>query len=77
MYLNEAEVGEYVIESVELLDTEMLEFLFRLGCYDGQKISLVNKKRKIFTVVIKDARYCIDNRLAMSIKVKKALEDKK
>lgn len=70
MTLNEAELGkEYIIKSVETGgDEEMESFLFSLGCYSGETITVVDK-RKNLVVSIKDARYNIDPELAAAITV--------
>ena len=70
MNLNDAELGkEYVISDVETGgDEEMESFLFSLGCYSGEKITVVDKKKNL-VVAIKDARYNIDPELASAIRV--------
>ncbi len=70
MSLNEAALGtEYTIENVATGgDEEMESFLFSLGCYSGEKITVVDKKRNL-VVAIKDARYNIDPELADAIKI--------
>ena len=70
MNLNDAELGkEYIITDVETEgDEEMESFLFSLGCYSGEKITVVDKKRNL-VVSIKDARYNIDSELAATIKI--------
>ena len=70
MTLNNAEVGkEYRIDAVNTEgDEEMESFLFSLGCYSGEKITVVNKKRNL-VVAIKDARYNIDPELADAINI--------
>jgi ferrous iron transport protein A len=45
----------------------MNAFLFRLGCYSGEPITIVSKKKKSCIVVIKDGRYTLDNQLAEAI----------
>ena len=71
MSLNEAALGtEYTIENVATGgDEEMESFLFSLGCYSGEKITVVDKKRNL-VVAIKDARYNIDPELANAIMVR-------
>ena len=71
MSLNEAALGtEYTIEDVATGgDDEMESFLFSLGCYSGEKITVVDKKRNL-VVAIKDARYNIDPELADAIMVR-------
>ncbi len=68
MNLNEAEIGkEYVITNVDTDgDDEMESFLFSLGCYSGEHITVVDRKRNL-VVSIKDARYNIDPELAEAI----------
>ena len=70
MNLNDAELGkEYTIADVETDgDEEMESFLFSLGCYSGEKITIVDKKRNL-VVSIKDARYNIDPELASAIHI--------
>ncbi|MCR5404647.1 MAG: ferrous iron transport protein A [Butyrivibrio sp.] len=70
MTLNEAELGrEYVISSIDTSgDSEMESFLFSLGCYSGEKITVVDKKRNL-VVAIKDGRYNIDPELANAIHI--------
>jgi len=70
MNLNDAELGkEYIIADVETGgDEEMESFLFSLGCYSGEKITVVDKKRNL-VVSIKDARYNIDPELAATIQI--------
>ena len=70
MNLNEAETGkEYVITGVDTGgDEEMESFLFSLGCYGGERITVVDRKRNL-VVSIKDARYNIDPELGASIHV--------
>ena len=70
MSLNEAVLGtEYTIDSVSTGgDDEMESFLFSLGCYSGENITVVDKKRNL-VVSIKDARYNIDPELASAINI--------
>ncbi len=70
MNLNEADIGkEYTITGVDTDgDEEMESFLFSLGCYSGEKITVVDKRRNL-VVSIKDARYNIDPELASAIMV--------
>ncbi len=70
MSLIDVEEGkEYIIRQVSTDDEELNSFLFSLGCYDGQAITVVSRRRGGCTVSIKDARYNIDNQLAMAIGV--------
>ena len=71
MTLVDAEVGkEYEIKGIETDDEELDAFLFSLGCYEGEKITVVNSNRGGLVVVIKDARYNIDKGLADCIEIK-------
>ena len=68
MDLLEAEVGKtYVIKKIDTADEEMNAFLFRLGCYSGEQITIVSKKKKSCVVVIKDGRYNLDEMLSRAI----------
>ena len=66
--LLEGETGTtYIIKEIDTEDEEMNAFLFRLGCYSGEPITMMSKKKKNCIVVIKDGRYSIDNMLAEAI----------
>ncbi|MBQ8203824.1 MAG: ferrous iron transport protein A [Clostridia bacterium] len=69
MTLIEAQEGkEYIIKSIEIEDDEeLVSFLFSLGCYSGEAITVVAHKKNSLMVSIKDARYNIDSQLAESI----------
>lgn len=70
MTLVEANIGEeYIIKSIATDDEELNSFLFSLGCYSGEPITVVSRKKRNCTVSIKDARYNIDNELAAAIMV--------
>ena len=58
---------EYIIKEINTDDEEMNAFLFRQGCYSGEPITIVSKKKKSCIVVIKDGRYTLDNQLAEAI----------
>jgi ferrous iron transport protein A len=63
-----AEPGKtYTVREINTDDDEMNSFLFRLGCYVGEPITLVSKKKKSCIVVIKDGRYNLDNLLSEAI----------
>lgn len=64
-----AEATEYVIRNIETDDEELESFLFSLGCYSGESITVVSRKKGGLVVSIKDARYNIDPQLAESIRV--------
>ena len=68
MTLKSAQEGkEYIIQRIETDDEELDAFLFSLGCYSGEPITVVSRKRKNCVVSIKDGRYNIDNQLAEAI----------
>ena len=68
MTLWQAEDGkEYIVRAIESDDEEMDAFLFSLGCYSGEPITVVSHKKSSCVVSIKDARYSIDKQLASAI----------
>ena len=68
MNLKEAKDGqEYVIKAIDTDDEELDAFLFSLGCYSGEKITVVSHLKGGCVVSIKDGRYNIDNQLAEAI----------
>jgi len=68
MSLMDANIGEeYIIQNIATEDEELNSFLFSLGCYSGEPITVVSRKKRNCTVSIKDARYNIDNNLAAAI----------
>ena len=68
--LSAAEAGrEYIIRDVVTQDDELNGFLFSLGCYSGESITVVRRLKGGMVVSIKDGRYNIDNELAAAILV--------
>ena len=68
MNLSIAEEGkEYIIQRIETDDEELDAFLFSLGCYAGEPVTVVSRRKGGCTVSIKDGRYNIDNPLAEAI----------
>ena len=68
MNLTSAQEGkEYIIQRIETDDEELNAFLFSLGCYSGEPITVVMHRKNNCTVSIKDGRYNIDNQLAEAI----------
>lgn len=68
MNLREVEEGkEYIIKQINTNDEELDAFLFSLGCYSGEGITVIAKRRSGCTVSIKDGRYSIDTQLAEAI----------
>lgn len=70
MTLKEAIEGkEYIIQQIKTDDEELNAFLFSLGCYAGEAITVIAHRRGGCTVSIKDGRYSIDNQLAAAIEI--------
>ena len=70
MTLLEATIGtEYIIQDIITNDDELDSFLFTLGCYSGEPITVIARKKGGCVVSIKDGRYNIDNLLAEAILV--------
>ena len=70
MNLTMAQEGkEYIIQRIETDDEELDAFLFSLGCYSGEPITVVSRKKKNCVVSIKDGRYTIGDDLAECIKL--------
>jgi ferrous iron transport protein A len=68
MNLSTAQEGkEYIIKSIDTDDEELNAFLFSLGCYSGEPITVVSRRRGSCVVSIKDGRYNIDMQLAQAI----------
>ena len=68
MNLAEAQIGEeYIIKEIRTDDEELNAFLFTLGCYSGEPITVVSHTRSGYVVSIKDGRYTIDSQLAEAI----------
>lgn len=70
MNLLNASVGEeYIVKDIVTDDEELNSFLFSLGCYSGEPITVISHKKGGCVVSIKDARYNIDNELAQAISI--------
>ena len=70
MTLREAhENEEYIIKDIQTNDEELNAFLFSLGCYSGEPVTVILQLKDSCIVSIKDGRYCIDARLAKAILV--------
>lgn len=66
--LSEAAINvPYVIREVETPDQNMKEFLFTLGCYAGETVTVISVLAENYVINIKDARYSIDEALAKAI----------
>ena len=70
MNLTNAQEGkEYIIKNIATDDEEMEAFLFSLGCYAGEPITVVSHRKATCVVSIKDGRYSIDSQLAEAIEI--------
>ena len=66
---NALEGKEYIVKRLETDDEELDAFLFSLGCYVGEPVTVVSRRKGTCVISIKDGRYCIDNQLAEAIEV--------
>ena len=70
MTLKEAELKkEYIIKEINIEDTELINFLFTLGCYSGEPITVISRLKRSCVIAIKDGRYNIDSQLAEAISI--------
>ncbi len=70
MTLMDAKEGlEYIIKDIFTDDEELDDFLFSLGCYSGEPITVISRLKGGCIVSIKDGRYSIDKHLASSIAI--------
>lgn len=68
MTLKDAQIGtEYIISRIETDDEELNAFLFSLGCYSGETVTVIRHLKGGCILAIKDGRYNIDNQLAEAI----------
>lgn len=73
MNLNEVNLEEeYIVKEVMTEDEELDAFLFSLGCYSGEPITVIARKKRGCVVSIKDGRYNIDSQLAEAIIVEQS-----
>lgn len=63
------EGSDYIIKRIHTEDEEMNAFLFSLGCYAGEPITVISRLRDGCVVSIKDGRYTIDTHLASAIEI--------
>lgn len=71
MNLTQVNTGEeYIIKDIVTADEELNAFLFSLGCYSGEPVTVISRMKSSCVVAIKDARYNIDKELAAAICVK-------
>ena len=70
MTLAEAKVGEeYIIKEIVTEDEELDAFLFTLGCYSGEPVTVISRLKSTCVISIKDGRYSIDRNLASAITI--------
>ena len=64
---NATEGKEYIIQRIETDDEDLDSFLFSLGCYSGEPVTVVSRRKGSCVISVKDGRYSIDNQLAEAI----------
>ena len=70
MNLVNAMIGkEYLVKDIEAEDEDLKSFLFSLGCYSGEPVTVISRMKGGCVVSIKDARYNIDINLAKAISI--------
>ena len=68
--MTKAEEGkQYTIARIETQDPELDSFLFSLGCYSGEPITVISRRRGSCTIAVNDGRYSIDLSLAAAIRI--------
>ena len=71
MKLTESEINrQYSIDIINTCEEEMRDFLFTLGCYPGEEITLISRVSSSYVINIKDTRYSIDKDLASAIEIR-------
>ena len=66
--LTQAELNRgYKIKRINTCDEELKDFLFTLGCYEGERVTVISILSGNYTILVKDARYSIDKELAEAI----------
>ena len=68
-FVDALEGKEYIVQNIDTEDDELNAFLFSLGCYAGEPITVVSHLKGGCVVSIKDGRYNIDNQLAAAIEI--------
>ena len=68
--LTAVEGQEYIIDRIETHDEELNAFLFSLGCYSGEPITVVKRRKSGCVISVKDGRYNVDAALAAAIVVR-------
>lgn len=70
MNLNSANIGEnYIVKDVQTEDEDLKAFLFSLGCYSGEPITVISQLKGGCVVSIKNGRYNIDKGIAQAVLV--------
>ncbi len=67
MLLSKAKIGHTGIVEEVSGNEKTTKFLFTLGCFKGEQITLISKLADNFVINIKDSRYAIDEKMAKSI----------
>ncbi|MFV0424331.1 MAG: ferrous iron transport protein A [Bacilli bacterium] len=68
MELNKGKLNQsYTVVEIKTNDESMKEFLFSLGCFPGENLTIISKLAANFVISVKDARYSIDENLAKCI----------
>ncbi|MEN8906003.1 MAG: FeoA family protein [Clostridiales bacterium] len=68
--LSEGQINrEYIVKEIRTNDYELKKFLFSLGCYEGEQVTIISVLSDNYVIIIKDARYSIDKNLAEVIMV--------
>ena len=57
----------YIIKGIDTHEKDMKEFLFTLGCYEGENVTVISVLAQNYVINVKDARYSIDEDLAKAI----------
>ena len=68
--LDAIEGVRYTVADINLNDAQLKEFLFSLGCYEGEPITVISRLKSGCIVAIKDGRYTVDKPLAAAISVR-------
>ena len=68
--LDAIEGVRYTVADINLNDAQLKEFLFSLGCYEGEQITVISRLKSGCIVAIKDGRYTVDKPLAAAISVR-------
>ncbi len=61
---------EYIVDRINTDDEELNAFLFSLGCYEGEPVTVISRRKSGCIISVKDGRYSIDSHLAEAISVK-------